>query len=133
MTLTWPVVLAVLFGALLHASWNALSKSGADKALDTALVHFMGALVALPFMLWFGLPARAGRAARNLSAVRRRAGHRAAGRALRLATRRGHGGGGGGCDGAAVRVATRLVQASGSFGAMAPYVRYRTYKMQNIA
>ena len=59
MTLTWPVVLAVLFGALLHASWNALIKSGADKALDTALVHFMGALVALPFMLWFGLPARA--------------------------------------------------------------------------
>ncbi len=59
MTLTWPVVLAVLFGALLHASWNALIKSGADKALDTALVHFMGALVALPLMLWFGLPARA--------------------------------------------------------------------------
>ncbi len=59
MTLTWPVVLAVLFGALLHASWNALIKAGADKALDTALVHFMGALVALPLMLWFGLPARA--------------------------------------------------------------------------
>ncbi len=57
MTLTWPVVLAVLFGALLHASWNALIKAGADKALDTALVHFMGALVALPLMLWFGLPA----------------------------------------------------------------------------
>ena len=30
--LTWPVVLAVLFGALLHASWNALIKSGGDKA-----------------------------------------------------------------------------------------------------
>jgi len=59
MTLTWPVVLAVLFGALLHASWNALIKAGTDKALDTALVHFMGALVALPLMLWFGLPARA--------------------------------------------------------------------------
>ncbi len=59
MGLTWPVVLAVLFGALLHASWNALIKAGADKALDTALVHFMGALVALPLMLWFGLPARA--------------------------------------------------------------------------
>ena len=59
MTLTWPVVLAVLFGALLHASWNALIKAGTDKALDTALVHFMGALVALPLMLWFGLPAPA--------------------------------------------------------------------------
>ena len=56
MTLTWPVVLAVLFGALLHASWNALIKSGNDKALDTALVHCLGALVALPFMLWLGPP-----------------------------------------------------------------------------
>jgi len=55
-TLTWPVVLAVLVGALLHASWNALIKSGNDKALDTALVHFLGALVALPFMLWLGPP-----------------------------------------------------------------------------
>ena len=54
--LTWPVVAAVLFGALLHAGWNALVKSGGDKPLDTALVHFMGALVALPLLLWFGLP-----------------------------------------------------------------------------
>jgi phosphonate utilization associated putative membrane protein len=58
MALTWPVVLAVLCGALLHASWNALIKSGNDKALDTALVHFLGALVALPFMLWLGVPPR---------------------------------------------------------------------------
>jgi len=56
MSLTWPVVLAVLFGAMLHASWNALIKSGKDKAVDTALVHFLGALVALPFMLWVGPP-----------------------------------------------------------------------------
>ncbi len=56
MTLTWPVVLAVLFGALLHASWNALIKAGNDKALDTALVHLMGAVVAFPLMLWAGLP-----------------------------------------------------------------------------
>jgi len=58
MALTWPIVLAVLCGALLHASWNALIKSGNDKALDTALVTFLGALVALPFMLWLGLPPR---------------------------------------------------------------------------
>ena len=56
MALTWPIVLAVLCGALLHASWNALIKSGKDKALDTALVHFLGAVVALPFALWFGAP-----------------------------------------------------------------------------
>ena len=39
MALTWPIVAAVLCAALLHASWNALIKSGQDKALDTALIH----------------------------------------------------------------------------------------------
>ena len=47
------VVLAVLFGAMLHASWNALVKSSGDKQLDIALVHFLGALVSLP-LLWLG-------------------------------------------------------------------------------
>jgi len=56
MTLTWQVMLAVLCGALLHAGWNALVKSSGDKPLDTALVHFLGAWVALPFMLWVGPP-----------------------------------------------------------------------------
>lgn len=56
MTLTWPVVLAVLCGAMLHAGWNALVKSSDDKQADTALVHFLGALVALPVALWVGLP-----------------------------------------------------------------------------
>jgi len=56
MTLSWPVVLAVLFGAVLHAGWNALVKSSGDKALDTALVHFLGALVALPPLLLVGAP-----------------------------------------------------------------------------
>lgn len=56
MTLTWPVVLAVLCGAILHAGWNALVKSSDDKQADTALVHVLGALVALPVALWVGLP-----------------------------------------------------------------------------
>lgn len=56
MTLTGPIVLAVLFGALLHASWNALIKSGQDKQLDTALVHSIGFIYALPALLWFGMP-----------------------------------------------------------------------------
>jgi phosphonate utilization associated putative membrane protein len=56
-TLTGPIVLIVLFSAMLHASWNALVKSSGDKALDTALVHFLGAVVALPLLLWAGLPA----------------------------------------------------------------------------
>jgi phosphonate utilization associated putative membrane protein len=55
-TLTWPVVLAVLCGAMLHASWNALVKSAGDTTLDTALVHFLGGFVALPFLLWIGPP-----------------------------------------------------------------------------
>ena len=54
--LTVPVTLAVLFGALLHASWNALIKSGVDKSLDTALIHVMGTLLALPLLLIVGLP-----------------------------------------------------------------------------
>jgi len=56
MTLTWPIVLAVLCGAVLHAGWNALVKSSGDKELDTALVHFLGALVALPPLLVVGAP-----------------------------------------------------------------------------
>lgn len=56
MTLTWPVVMAVLFGALLHASWNALVKSSTDKALDTASIHLLGSVVALPLLLFTGLP-----------------------------------------------------------------------------
>ena len=57
MTLTWTVVIAVLFGAVLHAGWNALVKSSGDKPLDTALVHFLGACLALPALLVVGLPA----------------------------------------------------------------------------
>jgi phosphonate utilization associated putative membrane protein len=56
MALTWPVVFAVLFGAVLHAGWNALVKSSGDKELDTALVHFLGSMVALPPLLLVGPP-----------------------------------------------------------------------------
>ena len=59
MALTWPIVAAVLFGALLHASWNALIKSGSDKSLDTALIHVMGCVVALPLLAAVGVPAPA--------------------------------------------------------------------------
>jgi phosphonate utilization associated putative membrane protein len=55
-SLTWPLITAVLLGALLHAGWNALVKSSADKAGDTALVTLMGAAVALPLLAWAGLP-----------------------------------------------------------------------------
>jgi phosphonate utilization associated putative membrane protein len=56
MILTWPVMAAVLFGALLHASWNAMVKSSSDKALDTALIHLTGSVIAVPLLLVVGLP-----------------------------------------------------------------------------
>jgi len=59
MSLGWGVVAAVLLGALLHASWNALVKSSTDKALDTALIHLLGSFVALPLALWVGWPSSA--------------------------------------------------------------------------
>jgi phosphonate utilization associated putative membrane protein len=52
-------VLAVLLGAALHASWNALVKSAGDKTVDTALVHFLAALMALPLLWLVGLPSAA--------------------------------------------------------------------------
>lgn len=56
MVLTWPVVAAVLFGALLHASWNALVKSSSDKDLDTALIHLIGSVMAIPVVALVGWP-----------------------------------------------------------------------------
>ncbi len=56
MELTWPIVGIVLFGALLHASWNVLVKSSTDKALDTALIHLLGSFIALPLVFIVGLP-----------------------------------------------------------------------------
>ncbi len=56
MYLTWPVVLVVLGGAVLHAGWSVLVKSSGDKELDTALVHFLGGVVALPLLMVVGMP-----------------------------------------------------------------------------
>ena len=50
-------MLAVLLGAMLHAAWNALVKSGADKALDTGLVVAGSTLIALLALPFLPLPA----------------------------------------------------------------------------
>lgn len=54
--MTWTVVCAVLLGALLHASWNALVKSSADKELDMALLPAIASVLAVPLVAWFGWP-----------------------------------------------------------------------------
>ncbi len=59
MELSLPVALAVLGAALLHALWNALVKSSADKQLDTYLVAAGSGLLALALLPFLALPAAA--------------------------------------------------------------------------
>lgn len=53
------VIALVLFGALLHASWNAVVKAGSDKQLGAALVSAGAGLSAVPFLAFMPLPAPA--------------------------------------------------------------------------
>jgi drug/metabolite transporter (DMT)-like permease len=55
-TLTLAVSFAVLFAALLHASWNAMIKGGRDVLLDTAAIVAGAGVVALPFVFVVPLP-----------------------------------------------------------------------------
>lgn len=52
-------MLAVLLGALLHASWNALIRGSADRTLDTVLVAAGGGLIAACALPFVPLPAPA--------------------------------------------------------------------------
>lgn len=51
------VMTAVLFAALLHASWNAIVKSGSDKFLDTILIACGAAMVSAATLPFLPLPA----------------------------------------------------------------------------
>jgi drug/metabolite transporter (DMT)-like permease len=58
MELSLPVALAVLGAALLHAGWNAMLKSSADKQLDTVAISVGAGLVGLAIAVWLPWPAR---------------------------------------------------------------------------
>jgi hypothetical protein len=49
----------VLGAAFLHASWNALVKTGGDPFLRLAVVNLVTGLCALPFLFLAALPAAA--------------------------------------------------------------------------
>jgi drug/metabolite transporter (DMT)-like permease len=46
----------VLLGAALHATWNALVKSGTDKSLDAAMISLGAGMVGLAFLPFVPLP-----------------------------------------------------------------------------
>lgn len=50
------VLILVLFGAALHATWNAIVKSGTDKSLDAAMVALGAGAVGLFFLPFVPLP-----------------------------------------------------------------------------
>jgi drug/metabolite transporter (DMT)-like permease len=53
------IALAVIVAALLHASWNALLKSGSDVLLDTAAIVIGGGVIAVPLVFIVSPPAAA--------------------------------------------------------------------------
>ncbi|PWE52386.1 hypothetical protein DEM27_31035 [Metarhizobium album] len=50
------VIVLVLFGALLHATWNAIVKAGSDKSLGAAMISAGAGVSALPFVFFLPLP-----------------------------------------------------------------------------
>lgn len=57
--MTFEITLAVLIAALLHASWNAMIKSGDDVLLDTASIVAGAGVVVFPLLFVVPLPAPA--------------------------------------------------------------------------
>jgi len=53
---TIDILFLVLLGAMLHAGWNALVKSGTDKSLDASLIAAGAAACSLPFLPFLPLP-----------------------------------------------------------------------------
>jgi drug/metabolite transporter (DMT)-like permease len=59
MSLPLNVTLLVLCAALMHAAWNAIVKSSANKLLDTATLSFAAGLICCAMLPWVPLPERA--------------------------------------------------------------------------
>ena len=59
MIIPWHVFLLVLFAALLHASWNAIIKSGGNTVLDTVALTVAAALLAAAMLPFTQAPAAA--------------------------------------------------------------------------
>jgi drug/metabolite transporter (DMT)-like permease len=59
MSLPSHIVLLVLAAALMHASWNAIVKSSADKLLDTVTLSMAAALICLALLPFLPVPERA--------------------------------------------------------------------------
>jgi len=53
-----PILIAILFAALLHAGWNALLKSQPDKMAGALAVSIGSTLMGVVCLLYTGLPAR---------------------------------------------------------------------------
>lgn len=51
------VIGLALLAAMLHASWNAFLRTGADRFRTVTVMSFAATAVALPFAVWYGLPA----------------------------------------------------------------------------
>jgi len=58
MGISFPIALAVLGAALLHAGWNAMLKSSSDKQLDTISISVGAGLLGLAIAVWLPPPAR---------------------------------------------------------------------------
>jgi drug/metabolite transporter (DMT)-like permease len=54
--MTGAVLAAVLVGALIHASWNALIKGQSDKFAAAALVAIGAGLISIPIIAWLPAP-----------------------------------------------------------------------------
>lgn len=54
--MTIGVFTLVLIAALCHAIWNTIIKLSPDKPLETALMNLSGSLIAIPAVLYFGIP-----------------------------------------------------------------------------